>query len=194
MHHLLPRFTGAISIKLCPRWWSFQSLDGRHPGRILVLDAHRRERPRSGQARLGRQGEEEWGEQEQAREDISCGTSRVFLEPGAQSTIKFLEQALPTGAKGAGLSCSPRKHNVSSCWRFRYNRRRKRRLCTRKPCDFTREPLSRRTTVPDDAIRQERILSYDPQLMQLNWVSTGIRRKPGSMLAKVRSLGSQALC
>eukprot|EP00903_Cladosiphon_okamuranus_P016970 g15643.t1 len=30
----------------------------------------------------------------------------------------------------------------------------------------------------------ERILSYDPEAMKLNWVSTGMRRKPGSMLAK----------
>ena len=32
---------------------------------------------------------------------------------------------------------------------------------------------------------QERILSYDPEAMRLNWISTGLRRKPGSMLAKV---------
>ncbi|CAM9737191.1 unnamed protein product [Ectocarpus sp. 6 AP-2014] len=30
----------------------------------------------------------------------------------------------------------------------------------------------------------ERILSYDPDQMRLNWISTGLRRKPGSMLAK----------
>lgn len=34
--------------------------------------------------------------------------------------------------------------------------------------------------------RQERILSFDPDMLRLNWISTGIRRKPGSMLAKVR--------
>ncbi|CAN0000644.1 unnamed protein product [Hapterophycus canaliculatus] len=33
----------------------------------------------------------------------------------------------------------------------------------------------------------ERILSYDPDAMRLNWVSTGIRRKPGGMLVKVCS-------
>ncbi|CAN0545997.1 unnamed protein product, partial [Ectocarpus sp. 12 AP-2014] len=30
----------------------------------------------------------------------------------------------------------------------------------------------------------ERILSYDPDQMRLNWISTGLRRKPGSMMAK----------
>ncbi|CAB1121083.1 unnamed protein product [Ectocarpus sp. CCAP 1310/34] len=30
----------------------------------------------------------------------------------------------------------------------------------------------------------ERILSYDPDQMRLNWISTGLRRKTGSMLAK----------
>ncbi|CAN0372201.1 unnamed protein product, partial [Pylaiella littoralis] len=32
--------------------------------------------------------------------------------------------------------------------------------------------------------RGERILSYDPEMLRLKWMSTGIRRKSGSMLAK----------
>lgn len=39
--------------------------------------------------------------------------------------------------------------------------------------------------------RQERILSYDPDQMRLNWISTGLRRKPGSMLAKVNETASE---
>ena len=37
-------------------------------------------------------------------------------------------------------------------------------------------------------VPQERILFYDPKDMKLNWISTGIRRKPGGALAKVNGM------